>query len=87
MCENANCILSSRFAWTTRSPITRNWAAILQNDTIQFLSLDDVIAIQAHLVQRFGGTTDVGNRGLWGNASFRPQTGYYEDFVKWPLHF
>ena len=45
--------------------------------TVQFLSLDEVLAIQERLIDRFGGDHGVRDRGLLESALFRPQTGYY----------
>lgn len=44
---------------------------------VQFLSLDEVLAIQKRLIDRFGGDDGVRDRGLLESALFRPQTGYY----------
>mgnify|MGYP001819979183 FL=1 len=46
-------------------------------DTVEFLSLDEVLAIQDRLIEAFGGTHGVRDRGLLESALFRPQTGYY----------
>jgi death-on-curing protein len=45
--------------------------------TVQFLSLDEVLAIHDRLIDRFGGDDGVRDRGLLESALFRPQTGYY----------
>ena len=45
--------------------------------TVQFLSLDEVLAIHERLIDRFGGDDGVRDRGLLESALFRPQTGYY----------
>ena len=45
--------------------------------SVQFLSLDEVLAIQERLIERFGGEHGVRDRGLLESALFRPQTGYY----------
>ncbi len=44
---------------------------------VQFLSLDEVLAIQERLIDRFGGDHGVRDQGLLESALFRPQTGYY----------
>jgi len=49
----------------------------LPSDSVQFLSLDEVLAIQERLIDRFGGDHGVRDRGLLESALFRPQTGYY----------
>ena len=47
-------------------------------NTVEFLSLDEVLAIQERLIERFGGDHGVRDRGLLESALFRPQTGYYK---------
>ena len=57
----------------------------MPDDSIQFLSLNEVIAIQERLLERFGGTPGVRDRGLLESALFRPQTGYTKPCQKWQL--
>ncbi len=57
---------------------TRNWDAALPNERIQFLSLDEAIAIHQGLITRFGGSPGLRDKGLLHSALFRPQTGYYK---------
>ena len=54
----------------------------MRNDAIQFISLDEAIAIHERLIERFGGTTGIRDRGLLESALFRPQTGYYKDIAE-----
>lgn len=49
----------------------------MPDNVVQFLSLDEVLAIQERLIGRFGGDHGVRDRGLLESALFRPQTGYY----------
>lgn len=49
----------------------------MPDSAVQFLSLDEVLAIHDRLVSRFGGDDGVRDRGLLESALFRPQTGYY----------
>ena len=49
----------------------------MPGDAVQFLSVDEVLAIQERLIHRFGGDHGVRDRGLLESALFRPQTGYY----------
>lgn len=49
----------------------------MPSSTVQFLSLDEVLAIQKRLIDRFGGQHGIRDRGLLESALFRPQTGYY----------
>lgn len=41
----------------------------------------EVLAIQAELIDRFGGTHGVRDLGLLESALHRPQTGYYKDVI------
>jgi len=54
----------------------------LPNDVIQFLSLDEAIAIHGRLIEKFGGTPGLRDMGLLESALFRPQTGYYTDLAQ-----
>lgn len=45
--------------------------------TVEFLSLDEVLAIHERLIERFGGDHGIRDQGLLESALFRPQTGYY----------
>ena len=49
---------------------------------VQFLSLDEVLAIQARGLERFGGAAGVRDLGLLESAIYRPQCGYYEDLAE-----
>lgn len=51
----------------------------MQNRTVQFLSVDEALAIHEKLIERFGGSAGVRDHGLLESALFRPQTGYYDD--------
>ena len=61
---------------------TKNWASALPNEGIQFLSVDEAIAIHERLIERFGGTSGIRDKGLLESALFRPQTGYYNDMAE-----
>jgi len=54
----------------------------LQNDRVQFLSVNEAIEIHQRLIERFGGTPGVRDKGLLESALFRPQTGYYGDLAE-----
>ena len=47
-------------------------------ETVQFLSLDEVLVIHQRLIEKFGGASSVRDRGLLESALYRPQSGYYE---------
>lgn len=49
----------------------------MPGSAVQFLSLDEVLAIHERLIDRFGGDHGVRDRGLLESALYRPQTGYY----------
>lgn len=48
-------------------------------DRVEFLTLDEALALHERLIERFGGASGVRDQGLLESALFRPQTGYYED--------
>jgi death-on-curing protein len=50
----------------------------LPSDRVQFLSLDEVLALHERLIDRFGGASGVRDRGLLESALYRPQSGYYD---------
>jgi len=54
----------------------------LPDNVVQFLSLDEAIAIHERLIDKFGGTPDLRDKGLLESALYRPQTGYYEDLTE-----
>lgn len=54
----------------------------MPNERVQFLSVDEAIAIQEHLIERFGGAAAIRDKGLLESALYRPQTGYYNDLAE-----
>ena len=54
----------------------------MPSESIQFLSLDEVIEIHSVLIERFGGPIGVRDLGLLESALYRPQTGYYESLAE-----
>ena len=50
----------------------------MPSDLIQFLSLDEVLAIHDRLIEKFGGLAGVRDLGMLESALYRPQTGYYD---------
>ena len=54
----------------------------MRNEVVQFLSVDEAIAIYDRLIERFGGTSGIRDKGLLESALFRPQTGYYNDIAE-----
>jgi death-on-curing protein len=46
---------------------------------VNFLSLDEALAIHEAVIDTFGGATGVRDFGLLESALYRPQSGYYED--------
>ena len=49
---------------------------------VQFLSVDEVLAIHQRLIECFGGPEGVRDLGLLESALFRPQTGHYDRVVE-----
>ena len=54
----------------------------MPNDVVQFLSLDEAIAIHERLIEKFGGSPGIRDKGLLESALYRPQTGYYADLAQ-----
>ena len=54
----------------------------MPNDPVQFLTLDEALAIHERLIEHFGGPEGVRDLGLLESALFRPQTGYYADLIE-----
>ncbi len=53
----------------------------MPNNSVQFLSVDEILAIHERLIDQFGGSTGIRDKGLLESALFRPQTGYYSDLA------
>jgi death-on-curing protein len=66
----------------TQSAKTRSWGIVLPSDVVKFLSVDEAIAIHERLIEKFGGTAGLRDKGLLESALFRPQTGYYADLAQ-----
>ena len=45
-------------------------------------TVDEVIAVHARLIARFGGSIGVRDRGALESALARPQSGYYDDLIQ-----
>ena len=54
----------------------------MPSNTVQFLTLDEVLAIHTASLQVFGGADGVRDMGLLESALYRPQTGYYGDVIE-----
>ncbi|MDX1481144.1 MAG: type II toxin-antitoxin system death-on-curing family toxin [Woeseiaceae bacterium] len=54
----------------------------MQSEGIQFLSVDEAVAIHERLIERFGGSPGIRELGLLESALYRPQTGYYKDIAE-----
>ena len=54
----------------------------MPNDVVQFLSLDEAIATHERLIEKFGGSPGLRDKGLLESALYRPQTGYYADLAQ-----
>lgn len=57
-------------------------AGSLPGEVVQFLSVDEALAIHQALLDRFGGPPGVRDLGLLESALHRPRTGYYRDLVE-----
>ena len=51
----------------------------MPTESVQFLSLDEVLAIHERLFEKFGGSSGIRDRGMLESALYRPQTCYYEN--------
>lgn len=47
-----------------------------------YIRVDDVLAIHADQIKRYGGTHGIRDPGLLEAALFRPQTGYYPSLIE-----
>ena len=54
----------------------------MPSDTVSFLTLDEVLAIHARLIEVFGGPEGVRDLGLLESALYRPRSGYYNDLAE-----
>jgi len=50
----------------------------LPAEVVQFLSVDEVLALHERVIEKFGGASGIRDPGLLESALFRPQSGYYE---------
>ncbi|MCJ7756224.1 MAG: type II toxin-antitoxin system death-on-curing family toxin [Thermoanaerobaculales bacterium] len=53
----------------------------MPSESVQFLSLDEVLAIHQRVIEAFGGAGGVRDLGLLESALYRPRSGYYEDLI------
>ncbi|MBT8099732.1 MAG: type II toxin-antitoxin system death-on-curing family toxin [Gammaproteobacteria bacterium] len=58
-----------------------SWRRALANEAVEFLSVDEAIAIQDLLVEQFGGQRGVRDEGMLEASLYRPQTGGYSDLA------
>jgi death-on-curing protein len=54
----------------------------LPSDRVQYLSVDEVVAIHERLIDAFGGAAGTRDLGLLESALFRPRTGYYSGIAE-----
>ena len=50
--------------------------------SVEYLRVDDVLAIHEDQILRYGGSAGVRDPGLLEAALFRPQTGYYSSVIE-----
>jgi death on curing protein len=48
----------------------------------EYLTVADVLALHAELIDRYGGAGGLRDPGALESALFRPQSGYYDDIVQ-----
>lgn len=48
----------------------------------RYPSLDEIVAIHADLITRFGGAAGIRDRGALEAAVARPRTGYHQDLIQ-----
>jgi len=53
----------------------------LPSERVRFLTVDEVLAIHARLIELFGGPAGTRDTGLLESALYRPRTGHYEDLT------
>lgn len=49
--------------------------------TVDYLRVEDVLALHYDLIERYGGTHGIRDPGLLEAALFRPRSGYYETII------
>lgn len=54
----------------------------MPNDTVQSLTIDEVLATHQRLIEQFGGAPGLRDPGLLESALYRPRTGYYADLAE-----
>ncbi|MCZ6471391.1 MAG: type II toxin-antitoxin system death-on-curing family toxin [Gammaproteobacteria bacterium] len=54
----------------------------MQSKSVQYLSVDEVLVIHTALIERFGGSVGIRDKGSLESALYRPQSGYYADLVE-----
>ena len=64
-----------------RSRKTVDSGNCLPAERIQFLSVDEVLAIHERMIAEFGGPSGVRDLGLLESALYRPRSGYYDDLM------
>jgi death-on-curing protein len=53
----------------------------LPDRAIQFLTVDEVLAIHERVIEEFGGAAGVRDHGLVDSAVYRPRSGYYDELL------
>jgi death-on-curing protein len=54
----------------------------LPSDSVDFLTLEEVLEVHEMLIAEFGGPAGVRDLGLLESALYRPRTGYYADLIE-----
>ena len=54
----------------------------MPSEPVLFITLDEALEIHRRLVERFGGTGGIRDKGLLESALYRPRTGHYADLAE-----
>lgn len=54
----------------------------MPSDSVDFLTLEEVLEVHEMLIAEFGGPAGVRDLGLLESALYRPRTGYYADLIE-----
>ncbi|MEQ8689284.1 MAG: type II toxin-antitoxin system death-on-curing family toxin [Pseudomonadales bacterium] len=54
----------------------------MPSESVNYLTLEEVLEIHATLIAEFGAPPGVRDLGLLESALYRPRTGYYDDLVE-----
>jgi death on curing protein len=67
--------------WKSPSQRTAGSGNCLPDRAVQFLTVDEVLAIHDRVIEEFGGAPGVRDHGLVDSAVHRPRSGYYDELL------